>query len=101
MIRPGATGGERASSFKAESGQDGLAKLEAGSTTEQRQQTTTTKDAGGESGGAGAGRARGQQMPPAGVMTPLILTMVWRRLIRNPNTYASLVGLTWSLIAFR
>jgi auxin efflux carrier family protein len=27
--------------------------------------------------------------------------MVWRRLIRNPNTYASVVGLTWSLISFR
>ncbi|XP_056164707.1 auxin efflux carrier component 3-like [Syzygium oleosum] len=31
----------------------------------------------------------------------LILIMVWRKLIRNPNTYSSLVGLAWSLIAFR
>ncbi|XP_061360562.1 auxin efflux carrier component 2-like [Gastrolobium bilobum] len=41
-----------------------------------------------------------QQMPPASVMTRLILVMVWRKLIRNPNTYASLLGLAWSLISF-
>ncbi|KAL1356889.1 hypothetical protein HN51_008879 [Arachis hypogaea] len=40
-------------------------------------------------------------MPPASVMTRLILIMVWRKLIRNPNTYSSLFGLTWSLISFR
>ncbi|KAJ3695321.1 hypothetical protein LUZ60_000698 [Juncus effusus] len=44
---------------------------------------------------------RTQQMPPASVMTRLILIMVWRKLIRNPNTYSSLIGLVWSLIAFR
>lgn len=41
------------------------------------------------------------QMPPASVMTRLILIMVWRKLIRNPNTYASLIGLIWSLISYR
>ncbi|KAH7572512.1 hypothetical protein JRO89_XS04G0267600 [Xanthoceras sorbifolium] len=41
------------------------------------------------------------QMPPASVMTRLILIMVWRKLIRNPNTYSSLLGLTWSLVSFR
>ncbi|XP_010246122.1 PREDICTED: auxin efflux carrier component 2-like [Nelumbo nucifera] len=41
------------------------------------------------------------QMPPASVMTRLILIMVWRKLIRNPNTYSSLFGLVWSLISFR
>ncbi|GLT28686.1 hypothetical protein SLA2020_035980 [Shorea laevis] len=41
------------------------------------------------------------QMPPASVMTRLILIMVWRKLIRNPNTYSSLLGLAWSLISFR
>lgn len=41
------------------------------------------------------------QMPPASVMTRLILIMVWRKLIRNPNTYSSLVGLIWSLVSFR
>ncbi|XP_017982552.1 PREDICTED: auxin efflux carrier component 2 isoform X3 [Theobroma cacao] len=45
--------------------------------------------------------SRKQQMPPASVMTRLILIMVWRKLIRNPNTYSSLFGLTWSLISFR
>ncbi|MCD7451866.1 Peptidyl-prolyl cis-trans isomerase pin4 [Datura stramonium] len=34
-------------------------------------------------------------------MTRLILIMVWRKLIRNPNTYSSLIGLIWSLISFR
>lgn len=45
--------------------------------------------------------AKKAQMPPASVMTRLILIMVWRKLIRNPNTYASLLGLIWSLISFR
>ncbi|CAA3012539.1 auxin efflux carrier component 7-like isoform X1 [Olea europaea subsp. europaea] len=40
-------------------------------------------------------------MPPASVMTRLILIMVWRKLIRNPNTYSSLIGLIWSLVSFR
>ncbi|CAN1266828.1 Probable auxin efflux carrier component 8 [Linum perenne] len=35
------------------------------------------------------------------VMTRLILIMVWRKLIRNPNTYSSLIGLVWSLVSFR
>lgn len=34
-----------------------------------------------------------QQMPPPSVMTKLILIMVWWKLIRNPSTYASLIGL--------
>ncbi|XP_060171028.1 auxin efflux carrier component 2 [Lycium barbarum] len=41
------------------------------------------------------------QMPPASVMTRLILIMVWRKLIRNPNTYSSLLGLIWSLVSYR
>ncbi|KAF6163529.1 hypothetical protein GIB67_002534 [Kingdonia uniflora] len=44
---------------------------------------------------------RGKTMPPTSVMTRLILIMVWRKLIRNPNTYSSLIGLTWSLVSFR
>ncbi|KAJ9141547.1 hypothetical protein P3X46_032072 [Hevea brasiliensis] len=40
-------------------------------------------------------------MPPTSVMTRLILIMVWRKLIRNPNTYSSLIGLAWSLVSFR
>lgn len=52
---------------------------------------------------AGAEKADGKPkaMPPTSVMTRLILIMVWRKLIRNPNTYSSLIGLTWSLICFR
>ncbi|KAK7411955.1 hypothetical protein VNO78_03400 [Psophocarpus tetragonolobus] len=41
------------------------------------------------------------QKPLAGVMIKLILVMVWRNLIRNPNTYASLIGLVWALLCFR
>ncbi|XP_057827659.1 probable auxin efflux carrier component 1c isoform X2 [Cryptomeria japonica] len=40
-------------------------------------------------------------MPPVSVMTRLILIMVWRKLIRNPNTYSSVLGLIWSLVAYR
>ncbi|EYU30062.1 hypothetical protein ABFS82_05G041000 [Erythranthe guttata] len=42
-----------------------------------------------------------KHMPPTSVMTRLILIMVWRKLIRNPNTYSSLIGLIWSLVSFR
>ncbi|KAJ6816308.1 putative auxin efflux carrier component 2 [Iris pallida] len=52
-----------------------------------------------EAGGIGSGG--NQQMPPTSVMTRLILIMVWRKLIRNPNTYSSLIGLIWSLVSFR
>ncbi|GAU38014.1 hypothetical protein TSUD_205540 [Trifolium subterraneum] len=43
---------------------------------------------------------KNKQIPPASVITKLILTMVWRKLIRNPNTYASFIGLVWSLVSF-
>ncbi|KAL9680107.1 hypothetical protein QQ045_017984 [Rhodiola kirilowii] len=43
----------------------------------------------------------GKEMPPTSVMTKMIMVMVWRKLIRNPNTYSSLIGLMWSLIHFR
>jgi len=51
----------------------------------------------GNAGGVAAPAA----MPPTSVMTRLILIMVWRKLIRNPNTYSSLIGLVWSLVCFR
>ncbi|KAL4610762.1 hypothetical protein ACB092_08G075000 [Castanea dentata] len=44
---------------------------------------------------------KNQQMPPASVMTKLIFIMVWRKLIRNPNTYSSVLGIAWSLISPR
>ncbi|KAB2600021.1 auxin efflux carrier component 2 [Pyrus ussuriensis x Pyrus communis] len=49
----------------------------------------------------GGGVAKKHQMPPASVMTRLILIMVWRKLIRNPNTYSSLLGVAWSLISYK
>ncbi|PKA65140.1 putative auxin efflux carrier component 1c [Apostasia shenzhenica] len=51
------------------------------------------RKAGGPRGGAA--------MPPTSVMTRLILIMVWRKLIRNPNTYSSLIGIIWALISYR
>ncbi|XP_027768424.1 probable auxin efflux carrier component 1b isoform X2 [Solanum pennellii] len=48
-----------------------------------------------------ANETKATAMPAASVMTRLILIMVWRKLIRNPNTYSSLLGLAWSLISFR
>ncbi|KAL6615667.1 hypothetical protein ACP70R_037937 [Stipagrostis hirtigluma subsp. patula] len=83
----------------AEAGEpDRLTKLGSSSTAELRPKDMDGADAGGY---ADMGRARQQQMPPASVMTRLILIMVWRKLIRNPNTYSSLLGLAWSLVAFR
>ncbi|WVZ81844.1 hypothetical protein U9M48_029176 [Paspalum notatum var. saurae] len=55
--------------------------------------------AAGQGNAAGVGAAAA--MPPTSVMTRLILIMVWRKLIRNPNTYSSLIGLIWSLVCFR
>ncbi|KAL7139504.1 hypothetical protein ABFS83_09G056500 [Erythranthe nasuta] len=55
-----------------------------------------------EEGGEREGEKREKvNMPPTSVMTRLILIMVWRKLIRNPNTYSSLIGLIWSLVSFR
>ncbi|KAF7816753.1 Auxin efflux carrier component 6 [Senna tora] len=42
-----------------------------------------------------------QKMPRALVMIRLILNVVVRKLLRNPNTYSSVLGLLWSLIAFK
>ena len=68
-------------------GPTGLNKLGSSSTAELHP----------NAGGAGGGK----HLPPASVMTRLILIMVWRKLIRNPNTYSSLIGLIWALVAFR
>ena len=76
---------------------DGDAAVQAGP---DRLAAKLNSSPGGEDG-AESGRARQHQMPPASVMTRLILIMVWRKLVRNPNTYSSLIGLTWSLVAFR
>ncbi|KAK9091685.1 hypothetical protein Sjap_024862 [Stephania japonica] len=68
----------------------GLSKLGSSSTVELHPKGGLTSDSG-----------VGKQMPPASVMSRLILIMVWRKLIRNPNTYSSLIGLIWSLVSFR
>lgn len=68
----------------------GLNKLGSNSTVELHPKTGTGPETG-----------IGKHMPPASVMTRLILIMVWRKLIRNPNTYSSLIGLIWSLVSFR
>ncbi|KAJ9563674.1 hypothetical protein OSB04_008834 [Centaurea solstitialis] len=62
--------------------------------------SSSTAEVGGKDLPAVDGIA-GKQMPPASVMTRLILIMVWRKLIRNPNTYSSLIGLIWALVSFR
>ncbi|XP_019196935.1 PREDICTED: auxin efflux carrier component 6 [Ipomoea nil] len=46
-------------------------------------------------------KRKNKEMPNAYVMLRLILTMVGRKLSRNPNTYSSLLGLLWSLISFK
>lgn len=45
--------------------------------------------------------AANQKMPHALVMLRLILTVVGRKLSRNPNTYSSVLGVLWSLISFK
>uniref|UniRef100_A0A0D3ERR3 Auxin efflux carrier component n=1 Tax=Oryza barthii TaxID=65489 RepID=A0A0D3ERR3_9ORYZ len=77
---------------------DGLTKMGSSSTAELHPKVV---DVDGPNAGGGAAGAGQHQMPPASVMTRLILIMVWRKLIRNPNTYSSLLGLAWSLVAFR
>jgi hypothetical protein len=41
------------------------------------------------------------ESPPAVAMINLILNMVWRKLVRNPNTYASVIGISWALTSYR
>ncbi|XP_061355623.1 auxin efflux carrier component 4-like isoform X2 [Gastrolobium bilobum] len=78
---------EQAEEDGEKAGPTGLNKLGSSSTAELHPKAT--------------GSAVGKHMPPASVMTRLILIMVWRKLIRNPNTYSSLIGVVWSLVAFR
>ncbi|XP_010271843.1 PREDICTED: probable auxin efflux carrier component 1b [Nelumbo nucifera] len=81
--------GNRPGSQVAERDGPTLSKLGSSSTTELHPKAAMQGD------------AKSSSMPPASVMTRLILIMVWRKLIRNPNTYSSLIGLTWSLVSFR
>ncbi|GER44487.1 auxin efflux carrier family protein [Striga asiatica] len=86
----GGAGKEHGNEEKDKEGANGLSKLGPNSTDDLDQ-----KAAGGHEVGPG------KNMPPASVMTRLILIMVWRKLIRNPNTYSSLIGLIWSLVSYR
>uniref|UniRef100_A0A7N0V0F8 Auxin efflux carrier component n=1 Tax=Kalanchoe fedtschenkoi TaxID=63787 RepID=A0A7N0V0F8_KALFE len=70
-------------------GEPTLSKLGSTSTTELHPKIGSAVD------------AKPTSMPPASVITRLILIMVWRKLIRNPNTYSSLIGLIWALISYR
>ncbi|MED6115223.1 protein that induces appearance of [PIN+] prion when overproduced [Stylosanthes scabra] len=47
------------------------------------------------------GENKKKQMPSTSVMTKLIIIMVYRKLAWNPNTWASFVGIAWSLIQYR
>ncbi|CAA7059392.1 unnamed protein product [Microthlaspi erraticum] len=76
---------------ESERPKEGLQKLRCNSTAELNPKEANET---GETGPV-------KNMPPASVMTRLILIMVWRKLIRNPNTYSSLIGLIWALVAFR
>ncbi|KAG0553462.1 hypothetical protein KC19_12G013300 [Ceratodon purpureus] len=42
-----------------------------------------------------------ETMPPSSVMIKLICVMTFRKLLHNPNTYATFLGIIWSLVAFR
>ncbi|KAA8529063.1 hypothetical protein F0562_033449 [Nyssa sinensis] len=84
------SGGREGDEETGKEGPTGLIKLGSSSTAELHPNVGGVQDSGA-----------GKQMPPASVMTRLILIMVWRKLIRNPNTYSSLIGVIWSLVAFR
>ncbi|KAG2696859.1 hypothetical protein I3760_07G079700 [Carya illinoinensis] len=43
------------------------------------------------------GTKKPQKLPPI-VMIKLVVTMVWRKLTRNPNTYSSFLGIVWWLV---
>ncbi|XP_028761989.1 probable auxin efflux carrier component 1c [Neltuma alba] len=62
---------------------------------------TAERDNMNNQNGEKVGEGKPRTMPSASVMTRLILIMVWRKLIRNPNTYSSLLGLAWSLVSFK
>ncbi|KAL6955837.1 Peptidyl-prolyl cis-trans isomerase pin4 [Sarracenia purpurea var. burkii] len=83
-------GREKGEEEREKEGPMGLSKLGSSSTAQLHPKVVGVHDSG-----------TGKHMPPASVMTRLILIMVWRKLIRNPNTYSSLIGLVWSLVAFR
>nr|WIC44226.1 auxin efflux carrier [Ceratopteris pteridoides] len=73
---------------------------EAGGGAEKHRQSISKSSIGAVSPKI-QGHAKPQEMPAAPVLAKLILRMVGRKLLQNPNTYSSLLGIVWSLIAFR
>ncbi|XP_058085699.1 probable auxin efflux carrier component 1d [Magnolia sinica] len=65
----------------------------------QLSETTGELEVQGETEGHEAEEAKTR--PSRNIKTKLILLMVWKKLMRNPNTYTSLVGLIWAAISFR
>ncbi|AEC05449.1 Auxin efflux carrier component 4 [Arabidopsis thaliana] len=89
-------GGDDIGGLDSGEGEREIEKATAGLNKMGSNSTAELEAAGGDGGGN-----NGTHMPPTSVMTRLILIMVWRKLIRNPNTYSSLIGLIWALVAYR
>ncbi|CAA0353092.1 unnamed protein product [Arabidopsis thaliana] len=89
-------GGDDIGGLDSGEGEREIEKATAGLNKVGSNSTAELEAAGGDGGGN-----NGTHMPPTSVMTRLILIMVWRKLIRNPNTYSSLIGLIWALVAYR
>ncbi|GLJ15704.1 hypothetical protein SUGI_0258500 [Cryptomeria japonica] len=49
----------------------------------------------------GEADGKGNKSPHAVAMISLIINMVFRKLVRNPNSYASVVGIVWALVSYR
>lgn len=94
------TGDFRRDEFSFGGGRDGEDERDKDGSTGLKQGSSSTSELHHKEAPVLEGNA-GKLMPPASVMTRLILIMVWRKLIRNPNTYSSLIGLIWSLVSFR
>lgn len=90
---------ENASSGGKMSGEQREAQMEDGTASKFGTKSSSPYDTSQKK--VGMEGQKNHQMPPASVMTRLILIMVWRKLIRNPNTYSSLLGLIWSLVSYR
>ncbi|KAG7640167.1 Auxin efflux carrier plant type [Arabidopsis suecica] len=94
--QPRKSGGDDIGGLDSGEGEREIEKATAGLNKVGSNSTAELEAAGGDGGGN-----NGTHMPPTSVMTRLILIMVWRKLIRNPNTYSSLIGLIWALVAYR
>ncbi|KAH7404587.1 hypothetical protein KP509_15G033200 [Ceratopteris richardii] len=73
---------------------------EAGGDTEKQRQSISKSSMGALSPKL-HGYEKVKEMPAPQVLAKLILRMVCRKLLQNPNTYSSLIGIIWSLIAFK